>query len=33
MAIFSSSKTEVCQAEPSRAEIISARLDLVRRLK
>ena len=33
MAIFSSSKKEECQAEPSRAEINSARLASARRLK
>ena len=32
-AIFSSSKTEGCQAEPSRAEIISAGLATARHLK
>ena len=33
MAIFPSSKTEACQAEPSRAGIMSARLASARRLK
>ena len=33
MAIFSSPKTEACQAEPSRVEIFSARLVSARRLK